>query len=73
MRGRLSREEGTAKLGGLEMSNGELRSIERIILCGCGTAGHAAMVGEYVIEQLAHVLSPQNRSNPDLTAEFRPP
>src|SRR6202043_4070113 len=51
----LSREQATAVLGGLEMTNAELRSIERIILCGCGTAGHAAMVGEYVIEQLAHV------------------
>jgi len=55
MRGRLSREQATAVLGGLEMSNAELRDIERIILCGCGTASHAAMVGEYVIESLAHV------------------
>jgi glucosamine--fructose-6-phosphate aminotransferase (isomerizing) len=55
MRGRLSREEATSVLGGLEMSNGQLRDIERIILCGCGTASHAAMVGEYVIEALAHV------------------
>jgi glucosamine--fructose-6-phosphate aminotransferase (isomerizing) len=55
MRGRLSREEATAKLGGLDMTAQELRVIERIILCGCGTASHAAMVGEYVIEALAHV------------------
>jgi glucosamine--fructose-6-phosphate aminotransferase (isomerizing) len=55
MRGRLSREEATSVLGGLEMTNAELRDIERIILCGCGTASHAAMVGEYVIESLAHV------------------
>jgi glucosamine--fructose-6-phosphate aminotransferase (isomerizing) len=44
MRGRLSIEEATAKLGGLEMSNAELRQIERIVLSGCGTAFHAAMV-----------------------------
>ena len=55
MRGRLSREEATAKLGGLEMTNAELRQVERIILTGCGTASHAAMVGEYVIEALAHI------------------
>jgi glucosamine--fructose-6-phosphate aminotransferase (isomerizing) len=55
MRGRLSREEATAKLGGLEMTNAELRDVERIILTGCGTASHAAMVGEYVIEALAHI------------------
>src|SRR4029434_11109850 len=45
----------TAVLGGLEMTNAELRNIERIILTGCGTASHAAMVGEYVIEALAHI------------------
>ena len=29
--------------------------VERIILTGCGTASHAAMVGEYIIEALAHI------------------
>jgi glucosamine--fructose-6-phosphate aminotransferase (isomerizing) len=55
MRGRLSREEATSKLGGLGMTPTELRSIDRIILTGCGTAFHAAMCGEYIIESLAHV------------------
>ena len=55
MRGRLSIEEATSKLGGLEMTNAQLRAVDRIILVGCGTASHAAMVGEYVIESLAHV------------------
>jgi glucosamine--fructose-6-phosphate aminotransferase (isomerizing) len=55
MRGRLSREEATAKLGGLNMTNAELRAVERIVLTGCGTAAHAAMVGEYLLEQLAHL------------------
>jgi glucosamine--fructose-6-phosphate aminotransferase (isomerizing) len=55
MRGRLSPEEGTAKLGGLEMTNAELRDVERVVIAGCGTALHAGMVGEYMIETLAHV------------------
>ena len=55
MRGRLSHEEATAKLGGLGMTPGELRDIDRIIITGCGTAAHAAMCGEYIIEALAHV------------------
>lgn len=55
LRGRLSREEATAKLGGLEMTNAELRKVERIVLSGCGTAFHAAMVGEYLIESLARL------------------
>jgi len=55
LRGRLSHEEGTVHLGGLNMSNSELRGVERLVLSGCGSAFHAAMVGEYLIESLAHV------------------
>jgi glucosamine--fructose-6-phosphate aminotransferase (isomerizing) len=55
MRGRLTDEECTAKLGGLDMNPAELRDVARIVLTGCGTALHAARVGEYIIEQLANV------------------
>jgi glutamine---fructose-6-phosphate transaminase (isomerizing) len=55
MRGRLNYEESTAKLGGLDMNPAELRDVARIVLVGCGTALHAARVGEYLIEQLANV------------------
>lgn len=55
MRGRLSSEEATAVLGGLNMTNAELRAVERLILSGCGTAFHAALAGEYLIESLAQI------------------
>jgi glucosamine--fructose-6-phosphate aminotransferase (isomerizing) len=55
MRGRLSLEECTTKLGGLNMTPQQLRDVGRIVLTGCGTALHAAMVGEYLIEQLANI------------------
>ncbi len=55
MRGRLSIEEATAKLGGLNMTSQQLREVERLVLVGCGTAYHAAMTGEYLIETLAHL------------------
>src|SRR5216110_3627792 len=55
MRGRLNTEECTAKLGGLNMTAAELRDVSRIVLTGCGTALHAALVGEYLIEQLANI------------------
>jgi glucosamine--fructose-6-phosphate aminotransferase (isomerizing) len=55
MRGRLSVEECTAKLGGLNMTPAQLRDVGRVVLTGCGTALHAGMVGEYLIEQLAHI------------------
>ena len=55
MRGRLNTEECTAKLGGLNMTPAQLRDVTRIVLMGCGTALHAALVGEYLIEQLASI------------------
>jgi glucosamine--fructose-6-phosphate aminotransferase (isomerizing) len=55
MRGRLSLEECTAKLGGLNMTPAQLREVGRVVLTGCGTALHAGMVGEYLIEQLANI------------------
>jgi len=37
------------------MTPQHLRSVERIVLAGCGTACHAAQVGEYLLESLAHL------------------
>ncbi|MFL6541271.1 MAG: isomerizing glutamine--fructose-6-phosphate transaminase, partial [Chthoniobacterales bacterium] len=53
--GRLSGDDCSAKLGGLEMTAAELRDVGRIVLTGCGTALHAAMIGEYIIEHLAGI------------------
>jgi glucosamine--fructose-6-phosphate aminotransferase (isomerizing) len=55
LRGRLAHEEATTKLGGLNMSNSDLRSVDRIVLAGCGSAFHAALAGEYLIESLSHI------------------
>jgi glucosamine--fructose-6-phosphate aminotransferase (isomerizing) len=55
MRGRLTIEDGTARLDGLNQNLAELRRINRIILVACGTSWHAAMVGEYIIEDLAGI------------------
>jgi glucosamine--fructose-6-phosphate aminotransferase (isomerizing) len=55
LRGRLLEEEGTAHLGGLLPLDEELQRAERIVLTGCGTSWHAALVGEYVLEELARI------------------
>jgi glucosamine--fructose-6-phosphate aminotransferase (isomerizing) len=55
MRGRLSRDEATAVLGGLNVSPNELRAVDRILLTACGTSWHAALVGEYLLEEFARV------------------
>ncbi len=51
MRGRLLAESGISKLGGLVGVEDRLANSERIILCACGTSWHAALVGEYMLEQ----------------------
>lgn len=55
MRGRLSDEDASAVFGGLNLSPQDLRRVNRIILTACGTSWHAALVGEYLIEELARI------------------
>ena len=55
LRGRVDHESATARFGGLNMSLAELRGIERIVIAASGTSWHAALVGEYLIEELAHI------------------
>jgi len=55
LRGRLMVAEGTARLGGLNMSERELRQIERVVITACGTSWHSALIGEYLIEELARL------------------
>jgi len=55
LRGRLLAEEGTSRLGGLNMSPAELRAITRVVITACGTSWHAGMIGEYLIEELARI------------------
>ena len=54
-RGRLRRAEATAQFGGLNITARQLRRVRRIVLAACGTSWHAALVGEYLIERLAHL------------------
>jgi glucosamine--fructose-6-phosphate aminotransferase (isomerizing) len=55
LRGRVDHEGATAKFGGLNLTSAEARSIERIVIAASGTSWHAALVGEYLIEELAHL------------------
>jgi glucosamine--fructose-6-phosphate aminotransferase (isomerizing) len=55
LRGRLDFEGATAKFGGLNMTAAELRGIDRIVIAASGTSWHAALVGEYLIEELAQI------------------
>jgi glucosamine--fructose-6-phosphate aminotransferase (isomerizing) len=55
LRGRVDKEGATAKFGGLNLTSAELRSIDRIVIAASGTSWHAALVGEYLIEELAQI------------------
>ncbi len=55
MRGRFSDDGSTAMFGGLNLSSKELRYVDRILLCACGTAWHACLVAEYLIERYARI------------------
>ncbi|MEX0331669.1 MAG: glutamine--fructose-6-phosphate transaminase (isomerizing) [Puniceicoccaceae bacterium] len=55
MRGRFSQDNSTAQFGGLNIAPRELRQIDRIVFLGCGTAWHACLVAEYLIEKYARI------------------
>jgi len=55
LRGRLDLNEGAVRLGGLVDCTRELTRAKRIVMTGCGTAWHAALVGEYLFEELVRI------------------
>jgi len=55
MRGRLLAEDGTAKLGGLNMTADDLLHVENIVITACGTSWHSALIAEHMIEECARV------------------
>src|SRR3989344_2094671 len=55
IRGRINLEEGKTVLGGLTDVKDELRKINRLYLCACGSAYLAGKVGAYMLEEYAGV------------------
>jgi glucosamine--fructose-6-phosphate aminotransferase (isomerizing) len=55
LRGRIDHDEGRIVLGGLSQYAKELVKARRFILTAQGTALHSAMIGEYLLEDLAKV------------------
>ena len=53
LRGRIDAREGQIMLGGLSQVERELVRSHRLILTGQGTAYHAGVIGEYLIQDLA--------------------
>ena len=55
--GRLVRDLGTSKLGGLDMDPREIQNIRRIVFVAMGTALHAAQIGARIVETWARIPS----------------
>ena len=53
--GRASLESGQVFLGELEIPDDRLQAVDRIIILACGTSWHSALVGKFLIEQIAGV------------------
>jgi glucosamine--fructose-6-phosphate aminotransferase (isomerizing) len=66
LRGRIDLAAGTARLGGLNMTDEEMRSINRVVFIACGTASYAGMVGKYAFERLAGIPA-----EVEVASEFR--
>lgn len=66
MRGRFSLEEGEVNLEEFSMTVDDLRKMNKIFLVACGTSLHAALVGKYMLEDIAGIPS-----EVDIASEFR--
>ena len=64
--GRISEERGRVFLGELDIPEETFRKIDQVVILGCGTSWHAALVGKFLIEKLARL-----RVEVDYGSEYR--
>ncbi|MBQ3929944.1 MAG: glutamine--fructose-6-phosphate transaminase (isomerizing) [Paludibacteraceae bacterium] len=55
MRGRISEYGNTLVLSGVEANKDKFLNAKRIVIVGCGTSWHAALIGEHLIEDLCRI------------------
>ena len=66
LRGRFSLETGEIYLEEFGLKEEDLQSFERIFIVACGTSWHAALIGKYLIEEIA-----RTPVEVDIASEFR--
>jgi len=54
-RGRIMEQFNTSRLGGINPYIDKLKDIKQIYIIACGTSWHAALVGEYLLEDIAKI------------------
>ena len=65
-RGRISLKEGAVALEGIPLTGAQVRRTQKIHLVACGTAWHAALVGKFMLEEIAGIPA-----EVDYGSEFR--
>ena len=55
LRGRVGAQDKEVKLGGISDYEKKIINADRIIIVACGTSWHAALIGEYLFEDLARI------------------
>ncbi|RJQ43657.1 MAG: glutamine--fructose-6-phosphate transaminase (isomerizing) [Nitrospiraceae bacterium] len=66
IRGRISPEKGVVNLEEFSMKAKDLEKLSKIFLVACGTSWHSALIGKYMIENMAKVPC-----EVDIASEFR--
>jgi glucosamine--fructose-6-phosphate aminotransferase (isomerizing) len=64
--GRVSMDSGKVFLEEMEITESELRNVQKINIAACGTSWHAALAGKFMIERLARIPV-----DVDYASEFR--
>jgi glucosamine--fructose-6-phosphate aminotransferase (isomerizing) len=67
LNGRVIPAEHRAHLGGLNLTDAELRGIEHVVIIGCGTAYYAGILASYYLEHLVEDLTVEVQ----IASEFR--
>ncbi len=66
IRGRFSLETGEVNLKEFSLTEGQLKKMNKVFLVACGTSWHAALIGKYMIEDMARIPC-----EVDIASEFR--
>ncbi|HDK17007.1 MAG TPA: glutamine--fructose-6-phosphate transaminase (isomerizing), partial [Nitrospirae bacterium] len=66
IRGRFSPEKGEVNIKEFSLKQSDLKKLKKVFLVACGTSWHAALVGKYMIEDMARVPC-----EVDIASEFR--
>src|SRR6195952_5528771 len=53
--GRVSQDSGTVFLEEMKLTEAQLAAVDRVTILACGTSWHSALVGKFMIEQLARL------------------